>query len=362
MQVTVVYNSEAGRVIRRLGTQNQEKYFTSTIDRIVSVLGQAGHQVVAFEADMDLISRLEQVGLSPANDELPGLVFNLAYGVQGRARYTHVPGMLEMVGLPYVGSGPLAHGLALDKVVAKTILLQHGLPTPRYAVLRGLDFTSAEQLGFPLIVKPRAEASSYGLSLVQNEMELRQAAGEIFEVYDEDVLIEEYIPGREINVGLLGNEPLIAFPPLEIRLDSREPDIFTHEDKIGVSGKDVSMLCPAPLSQDITAKARSLACQVFRALGCNDFARVDMRLDVAGRLYVLELNSLPSLNQTASYPQAAAAAGLDFAGLINELVRVAYERYFGPASAARDSAADVVPALLSCPSDDMLECQPTAQP
>jgi D-alanine-D-alanine ligase len=329
MRVAVVYNSQPGRVMGRSGTQNREKYFIATIERILSALEERGHEAVAFEGDMDLISKLEKFFLSPVDLRTPGLVFNLAYGVQGSARYSHVPGILEMLGLPYLGSGPLAHGLALDKVTAKIILQQHGVLTPRYAVLKQPDSRLPEHLEFPLIVKPRAEASSFGLSLAHNEAELHGAVEEIIEVFREDALVEEYIQGREINVGLLGNKSLVTFPPVEIRIGSGQPDVFTHEDKVGISGRAVTMLCPAPLDESVVAQAQSLASLTFRILGCNDFARVDMRLDNAGNLYVLELNSLPGLNETASYPKGAAAAGLDFTALINELLGVAYQRYVG---------------------------------
>ncbi|MCK5945159.1 MAG: D-alanine--D-alanine ligase, partial [Planctomycetes bacterium] len=139
MKIAVIYNTKSQRVINQFGTRNQERYGLKSINRIVGCLKQGGHQVVAFEGDKDLIDNLEDFMPRVVKGERPGMAFNLAYGIQGEARYTHVPGILEMVGIPYVGSGPMAHSLALDKVIAKMIFVQHGLPTPEFSVLQGPD-------------------------------------------------------------------------------------------------------------------------------------------------------------------------------------------------------------------------------
>ena len=130
MKVAIVYNRESQRVINLFGLPNREKYGLKAIKRIMDALKKGGHQTAAIEGDKDLIDRLEKFMPRVMNHERPGMVFNLSYGIQGQARYTHVPGMLEMIGLPYVGSGPLAHSLALDKVDSKMIFVQRGLPTP----------------------------------------------------------------------------------------------------------------------------------------------------------------------------------------------------------------------------------------
>ena len=135
MKVAVVYNRKSEKVINKLGTSNKERYGIKAIDRIVNCLKKGGHQVIALEGDRDLIDNLEEFMPRVMKGERPGMVFNLAYGIQGQARYTHVPGILEMVGLPYVGSGPMAHSLALDKVVAKMIFVQHGLSTPELSLI-----------------------------------------------------------------------------------------------------------------------------------------------------------------------------------------------------------------------------------
>lgn len=331
MKVAVVYNRESKKVINFLGMQNQEKYGKKSIARVVNGLKDGGHQVATFEGDKDLIDNLEDFMPRVVAGERPGMVFNLAYGVQGQARYTHVPGILEMVGLPYVGSGPMAHSLALDKVVAKMMFLQHGLPTPAFAVLETPDFEMPD-VPFPLIVKPRNEAMSFGLKVVHSEAELREAAQVIFDQFQQPVLVEQFISGREVNVGLLGNNPVEALPPAELVFGSGGPQIYTVEDKRGKSGRKVEVQCPADLDEEMTHKAQEIAKAAFRSLGCLDCARVDMRLDDQGNFYILEINSLPSLGEHGSYVQGAEAVGLDFPGLINRLVDVAATRYFGTPS------------------------------
>jgi D-alanine-D-alanine ligase len=328
VKIAIVYNRDSKRVINLFGMPNQEKYGLKSIHRITTALEAGGHQVKAFEGDKDLIDNLEDFMPRVVKGERPGMVFNLSYGIQGQARYTHVPGMLEMIGLPYVGSGPLAHSLALDKVVSKMIFRQHNLPTPDFAVLDDATFEMPE-LEFPVIVKPKNEAVSFGIRVCHNENELREGANVIFKKFDQPVLVERYIEGREINVGILGNNPCEALPAAELVFGKGGPNIFTYEDKTRSSGREVGILCPAHLDEQLTEKAKDLARRAFKVLGCFDCARIDMRLDAGGNLYILEVNSLPSLGEHGSYVTGAETAGLDFSALVNRLVDVAASRYFG---------------------------------
>lgn len=328
MKVAVVYNRESRKVINLFGMPNKERIGIRTIKRITDALKAGGHQVTSFEGDKDLVDRLEHFMPRVVKGERPGMVFNVSYGIQGQARYTHVPSILEMVGVPYVASGPLAHSLALDKVVTKMILRQHGLPTPDFAVLDSPQAPTPE-LPYPLIVKPKNEAVSFGLRVVPNEAELREAAGVIYEEYKQPVLVEQFIEGREVNVGLLGNSPPETLPPVELIFDKQGPAVYTYEDKTGQSGRTISHVCPAPIGEELLDTAKALARRAFECLGCYDCARVDMRLDREGNLHILEVNSLPSLGEHGSYLVGAAHIGLDFAGVINRLVEVASARYFG---------------------------------
>ncbi|MFI0456276.1 MAG: ATP-grasp domain-containing protein [Candidatus Thiodiazotropha endolucinida] len=329
MKVAVIYNRESQKVINLFGQPNREKYGLAAIRRIVNALKKGGHQVQAFEGDKDLIDRLEEFMPRTLVGERPGMAFNLSYGIQGQARYTHVPGILEMVGVPYVGSGPLAHSLALDKVVAKMLFVQNGVPTPAFVVLDDPSFEMPE-LAFPLIVKPKNEAVSFGIRIVNNEEELREAAEVIFKEYDQPVLAEQYIEGREINIGLLGNgSTLEAFQPAELIFGEGGPNIYTEDDKKRESGREIGVVCPALLDAKIIEQAQAIARKAFNVIGCYDCARVDMRMVEEDNLYVLEVNSLPSMGEHGSYIAAADAMGLDFTALTNRLVEVASSRYFG---------------------------------
>ena len=175
MKIAVIYNRDSQDVINLFGIPNRERYGKKSIERIVTSLKKYGHQVRAFEGDKNLIDKLEDFMPRVLKGELPGMAFNLSYGIQGQARYTHVPSILEMVGIPYVGSNPLAHSLALDKVVAKMIFQQNGLPTPEFEVIKDAEF-EPPKIPYPLIVKPKNEAVSMGIEIVNNFEELQKAS------------------------------------------------------------------------------------------------------------------------------------------------------------------------------------------
>lgn len=342
MKVVVVYNRESKSVINLFGAPNQEKIGLKTIKRITDALKAGGHQVKAVEGDKDLIDKLEDFMPSVVKGERPGMVFNVSYGIQGQARYTHVPSILEMVGIPYVASGPLAHSLALDKVVSKMLFVQHGLPTADFAVLDGPE-TPIPELTYPMIVKPKNEAVSFGIKIVNSAEELKEAAGVIFDKFSQPVLVEQYIAGREVNVGLLGNSPPDALPPVLLQFGEGGPQIYTYEDKTRRSGREIVPVCPAPLGDELTAKVQDIAKRAFQVLGCYDCARVDFRINEEGDPFILEVNSLPSMGEHGSYVEAAQHAGLDFNGLVNRLVEVASARYFGTPAPARITTKDSEP-------------------
>ena len=329
MKIAIVYNRDSRNVINLFGLPNRERIGLNTIRRIADALKSYKHRVEAFEGDKDLIDRLEEFMPRVVKGERPGLAFNLSYGIQGQARYTHVPSILEMVGIPYVGSGPLAHALALDKVVAKMIFQQQGLPTPDFRVLNPWQSDLSVDLPYPLIVKPKNEAVSFGVRVVENDADLRDAVKVIFDAFQQPAVVESFIDGREINVGLIGNNPPETFAPVELLFGAGGPPIYTYEDKTGKVERRVGFQCPADITADTAGRAQELARRAFDALGCYDCARVDMRLDAEGRLYLLEVNSLPSMGEHGSYTVGAERAGLDYPKLVNRLVEVAGARYFG---------------------------------
>ncbi|MFW6299267.1 MAG: M20/M25/M40 family metallo-hydrolase [Bacillota bacterium] len=328
MKIAIVYNRESQAVINLFGLPNKEKYGMETINMVKTALVEQGHQVRTFEGDKNIIRNLETFMPRVISGERPGLVFNLSYGIQGRGRYMHIPGILEMLGIPYVGSSPETHAIALDKVITKMILLQRGIPTPKFSVLETPEDRLREPLRYPLIVKPKSEAVSYGLRIVQNEQELMAGVENIYSEFKSPTLVEEYIDGREVNVGLIGNNPVRALPPLELVFNEGEK-IFTFEDKTKRNNQRVESVCPADLPEALTEKVQQLAVKTFNALGCFDSARVDFRIDKDGNPYVLEVNSMASLGKNASYVKAASVNGLPYNKLVQTIIQVAFERYFG---------------------------------
>ena len=258
--------------------------------------------------------------------ERPGMVFNMAYGIQGQSRYTHLPATLEMLGVPYVGSGPQAHAVALDKILAKIVFQQHGVPTPQFWFFTNPD-DDLDNVTFPVIVKPKMEAVSMGLKIVDNKDDLREAVKEIVDKYQQQALVEAFIAGREFAVGLLGNgAELEVLPIVEFDFEGDPNAIQSYSDKMK---KPVEKVCPAQLTDEMAEELRQLARASFNALGLYDFSRIDVRMDANGKPYVLEINSMASLGRTGSYVYAAQAAGYSYDALVNRMLEVAAVRYFG---------------------------------
>ena len=334
MKVAVVCNRDFDGVINRFGQASPEVYGERTVRMVVESLQAGGHEAALFEGDKSLLARLEEFMPADADGQPTGIVFNMAYGIQGECRYTHVPAMLEMAGVPYTGSGPFGHALALDKVVTK-ILMQHaGVPTPRFAETGGageahLSSDAKACLKFPLVIKPRHESTSYGLHLARSAEEAAAAVESVAEQYQQEALVEEYVDGREFCVGLFGNEEVEFLPIVESDFGARETRIVTWADKFMQSDCEPEKVCPARVDERLAAALREVSLATFRACHCKDFARVDIRVDAGGNPYVLEINSMASLGRTGSFVLAAQVAGYDFAAMINRILDEAHTRYFG---------------------------------
>jgi D-alanine-D-alanine ligase len=329
LKVAVIFNKEEIKdtdVIYRFGMPTKERYKPRTIEMVASALEKGGHNVRIFEGNKFVIDDLQNFMPRVVSGERLGMIFNMAYGIQGQSRYTHIPAMLEMLGLPYVGSGPAAHAIALDKVLSKIVFLKYNLPTPEYWVYSSCDddFTCVK---FPAIVKPKMEAISFGIKRVTNEKEAREAVSFIFSEFQQQALIESFIPGREFAVGLLGNgSSLVTLPIVEIDLNNDPNAIQTMEEKMSRPRRKI---CPAPLSSEIAEQMCQLARDAFNALNLHDFARVDFRMDKNNNLYILEINSMASLNPTGSFVYAGEIAGMTFDQLVVRMLDTASLRYFG---------------------------------
>ena len=329
MKVAVVCNRQKDGVINTFGLQNQEWYPKETIDLVVKALEGAGHTVRLIEGDRHLLAQIEDFLPNLSPNEEPGIVFNLALGIQGKSRYTHVPSVLEMAGIPYTGSSPLGHTLALDKAIAKKIFVANGFPTPEFFLCDDKNQLKdlKHHLKFPLVVKPRSEAASIGLIMVKSELALKEAVNYVLETFKQPALVEEYIEGREMNVSIIGNYPPYVFPVLELELGKTDLNVFSHEDKFHISGKKIQKICPADLPPEIDDRLRHLALQAYEVLNIYDHARVDMRLDRNNNPYLLEINSMVSINPTSSLVYAARVVNLEYNQLINKILEAAITRY-----------------------------------
>ncbi|MHC4072241.1 MAG: D-alanine--D-alanine ligase family protein [Planctomycetota bacterium] len=329
MKIAVVRNRNKDGVVNRLGQICPETYGRRSVQRLSDSLWANGHAVAYFEGDKQLIEKLEEfMPPDPDTGHPGGMVFNMSYGIQGESRYSHVPGMLEMAGIPYTGSGPLGHALSLDKVIAKSLMRDVGVPTPNFRVMSSRD-SRADDLNFPLIVKPRHESTSYGLRCVRNREELEDAAHAVLTKYQQEALVEEYIDGREICIGLLGNDNVEFLPPVELDFDGRQLHTLTWEDKYHKSTDEPTKICPAQISENLARRLCELALTTFRLCQCKDYARVDIRVNPSGDPFVLEINSMASLSPAGTFILAAKAAGYTFESLISRLLDITHERYFG---------------------------------
>ena len=313
-------------VINVFGMMTKEHYSPKTVEKVAKSLEKGGHSVKVIEGGMTFIDEMKDFMPKVVAGERPGMVFNMAYGIQGRNRYTHVPAMLEMLGIPYVGSGPEAHAVVQDKVMTKIVLQKNNIPTPGFWV-----FSTAEDkfddLIFPVIVKPKMESTSMGMEVVYNWDDLKVAVAKQIEKYSQDILVEQFIPGREFAVGLLGNgSHTEVLPIVEIDLEGDPNKIQTISDK---KKTPLGKICPAKLTKEQEEEIKKISLDSFKKLGINDFARVDFRMDEGGNVYVLELNSMASLGVTGSYVHAAKTAGYTYESLINKIFEVAALRYFG---------------------------------
>lgn len=329
MRVALIYNEkqiDPDDVINVFGMTTKEHYSAQAVERVARALEKGGHTVKVVEGDIHLADELREFMPKVIAGDKPGMVFNMAYGIQGQNRYTHVPAMMEMLGIPYIGSGPAGHAIVQDKVMTKIVLQRNHLPTPGFWVFRTPEDTF-DDVVFPVIVKPKLESTSMGMQVVHNWDDLRAAVKDQSEKYQQDILVEQFIPGREFAVGVIGNSPnLEVLPIVEINLGDPNK-IQDKSDKLKKGGID--KICPAPLSKEKEEELKQLCINAFTSLGIYDYSRVDIRMDKDENFYILELNSMASLGVGGSLYFGAKTAGYTYESLINKILDVAVIRYFG---------------------------------
>lgn len=304
------------RIAVLMGGRSAEREVSlHTGEQVSAALTSVGHDVVSVDtADLGFIETLRTGGFDAAFICLHG-----RFGEDGT-----IQGLLELLGIPYVGSGVLASALAMDKVVSKQIFASTGIPTPAWIVVRRGEPYSADEivgrLGVRLVVKPVSEGSSVGMSIVHEIAELVPAIERAFE-HDRTVLIEEFVAGAEVTVGVLGNDEVTALPTLEV-VPSHE--FYDYESKY-IPGMSRHII-PARVPDAARAECQRIAIEAHRALTCRGMSRSDTIVTEDGVVYLLEVNTIPGMTKTSLLPDAARAGGLEFPALCDRLVALALER------------------------------------
>ncbi|MCS7120023.1 MAG: ATP-grasp domain-containing protein [Nitrososphaerota archaeon] len=304
----------------------------TTVNAIAESLKRGGCRVTKIEADENAYSKIRRLK--------PHIVFNIAEGLRGESRESQVPAMLEMLGIPYTGSGPLTLAVALDKALTHRVLAASGVPSPNFQVFKSPYERLSRRLRFPLIVKPLAEGSSKGVrnsSLVKDDNSLRNQIAWVIKTYNQPAIVESFLPGREFTVALIGNKDPLVLPIVEILLEKLPPDvspIYSYEVKWvwDTPEKPLEIFkCPANISKTLEKRIKQIAVKTFKALNCRDLCRIDMRLDEQGEPHVLEVNPLPGLipdpDAHSCFPEAARAAGFTYDELICTILWQALKRY-----------------------------------
>jgi D-alanine-D-alanine ligase len=285
------------------GASAEREVSLRTGEAILAALRRLGHAAVGIDAGADLPQQLARRKVSVAFIALHG-----RGGEDGT-----VQGLLECLGIPYTGSGVLASALAMDKKQSKWIFQAHGLPTPQFEVVaagaRGA--WPLARLAPPVVVKPVCEGSSVGVSEVRTRGALARALKAAFR-YDPEALVEAYVPGRDLTVGVLDD---LALAVVEMRPHSGFYD-YRNKYKTGRT----EYLVPAPLTARQTARTQELALAAHRALGCRGASRVDFRLDERGRPQLIEVNTIPGMTATSLLPKSAEAMGIGFDELVARIL------------------------------------------
>ena len=316
-----------------------------TVNTLVNAIRAGGHECEFLEGDISLVNTVQEYH--------PDICFNICEGHFGVAREAQIPAILEMLRIPYTGSNALTLALALDKPMTKRILHWHELPTPAFQTFERDNEPISDDLKFPLFVKPSREGTGMGVSIkstVHNEDELREQLRHILARYKQPALVESYIEGREVTVGVVGNligpvarrmpenesaprvdAGLRFLPPMEIDLKPylESDGVYSNRLKVALADQ-LTYLCPAPLDEDMVDELNWLTAAVFRVTGASDVSRVDFRLDVHDnwKPYILEINPLPGLSPGISdLVIEAAAEGVGHTELVNMILDTALRRY-----------------------------------
>lgn len=291
------------------------------------------HHVDLVEADYNAYEKLKESKCD--------IVFNIAEGLNGLSREAQIPAILDMLNIPYSGSDPITLAICLDKARTKEILSYYKIPNAKFLLVNYIDQLEELNFEFPMVAKPIGEGSSKGIyssSFVRNQKELLQETKRILNEYNQPALVEEFLPGREFTVAILGNGvDAEVLPIVEISYNDFPDDfipIYSYEAKwiLDTREKPLNVFsCPAKISSALENKIKATALNTYRVLRCRDWSRIDIRLDKNDVPNVIEVNPLPGIlpnpEDNSCYPKAARTVGLSYTEMINKVLYVAAKRY-----------------------------------
>jgi D-alanine-D-alanine ligase len=317
LRVAVVYTVEANHPTR-IANPHGDEQLNRTNTALKEAIEQLGHEALMIPGDFDLLNALRATK--------PDVIFNNCTGIHDKSSQPQVAGMLELSGIPFTGSGQMAHTLALYKPLTKKVLMFHGVSTPRFIVVEQKGDIDTSGLRFPAIVKPEHEGSSIGItqkSVAHNEHELREAVDYVLDDFRQHALVEEFISGREFTVGIWGGANPRIIPPVEIMF-TRDKSFYST----AVKSQDlVETKVPADIEPALLARIEKEVLGAFRVLECRDYSRIDVRVDEEGTPYVIDVNTLPGLEPLYSdYPKACRVMGVEFHEMVDHLLRCALAR------------------------------------
>ena len=326
MKIALVLNT------RQTETEFEVEYDPPhTIELIKHGIEATGHEYSFVEADENFTENIKKAK--------PDLVFNRAEGLRGNSRESYIPAILEMLNIPYVGSNVLTTAICLNKAWTKKTLIYHNIPTPKFYICKKIQETKKITQGFPYLLKPNEEGSSIGITeenLVYNKTQLKTKLKQMIKNYNQPILIEQFISGREFSTGLLGRKDkdpeVLAILEIDFSKFPEVGGVFGQKAKTILDSLD-HYICPAKIPKELKQKLENLSNEIWHALDIKDFARIDFRMNNKEELFFLEINPLPGMdfdtkeNDLSFYPYMAMKSGYKYDMLVYRILESTCNRY-----------------------------------
>ncbi len=333
MLIGIAYDHPRPLIYGEEKDKTSEEAVLECVSDVQKELAQLGHCVVLLPLKDSIKSFIHK--LTSLN---PDCIFNLCESAYGLSVYEmNMPSIFELFRIPYTGSPPIALRNCLDKVMTKYILLGSGLPTPKFDVISDLNILAKKRArakySFPLIVKPRQEDGSRGISVksvVFDESALKDRIEYILTMYNQPALIENFVEGRELNVSLIGNDPpeILSISEIDFSKLHEAPKVITYDGKWNEKSKEYAntpVVCPAEICDSLKERIAVISRKAYGIMGCRGYARIDFRVDESDKPYVIDVNPNPDISRKAGFARSAEKSGISYSMLIQKIVNLAFE-------------------------------------